>query len=61
MPVWRTRLGSLCSVAHAARQSLALPTRVDVSGLFQFKFTAVERHHFGNAADFDLADIYAVT
>ncbi len=30
-------------------------------GLFQFKCAAVECHHFSNAADFDLADVCAVT
>jgi hypothetical protein len=47
MPVWRTDL------------EVCVPSEAD--GLFQFKFPAVERHHFGNAADFDLANICAIT
>jgi hypothetical protein len=47
MPVWRTDL-EVCAVRGRTE-------------LFQFKFPAVERHHFGNAADFELADICAVT
>ena len=33
----------------------------DVLRLFQFKCAAIERHHFSNAADFELANICAVT
>jgi hypothetical protein len=49
----------ILKVTPIAQQSLALPQRG--VGLFQFKCAAVECHHFGNAADFDLADIRTVT
>jgi hypothetical protein len=61
MPVWRTNL-EVC-IPSRMRLDRVSPYQSErnLRGLFQFKCAAIERHHFGNAANFDLADIRAVT
>ena len=60
MPVWRTDL-EVC-IPSRMRLDRVSPYQSErnLRGLFQFKCAAIERHHFGNAANFDLADIRAV-
>jgi hypothetical protein len=59
------RLGHRLEVCIPSRMRLdrvsPYQSERNLRGLFQFKCAAIERHHFGNAAHFDLADIRAVT